>query len=163
MIARRSSAAPLLVAALVGGALALGACSQTRSHQGFVIENTLVSAIQPGTDTKDSVMNTLGRPTFTGSFDQNDWYYVSRETRNMAYSKPRPSQQTVLHIRFDRSGNVASVDHRGLEEVASIHPSHDKTPTLGSRRSLFDELFGNIGAVGATGKTAPTTDNPNPQ
>jgi outer membrane protein assembly factor BamE (lipoprotein component of BamABCDE complex) len=148
---------------MIGGAVALGGCAQSRGHQGFVLENTLVSAIQPGTDTKDSVMNTLGRPTFTGSFDQNDWYYVSRETKNMAYSKPRPDKQTVLHIRFDRAGNVASIDRRGLEEVASIHPSGDKTPTLGSRRSLFDELFGNIGAVGAAGKTAPTTDNPNPQ
>ena len=161
MIARRSRAAPLLIAVAIG-ALALGGCTQVRSHQGFVLENTLVSAIQPGTDNKDSVMNTLGRPTFTGSFDQNDWYYVSRDTRNMAYSMPHPDKQTVLHVHFDANGNVASIDRRGMEEVASIRPSSDKTPTLGSRRSLFDELFGNIGAVGAQGKTAPTTDNPNP-
>ncbi len=161
MIARRS-AAPILIGAMLAGAAALGGCTPQRLHQGFVLENTLVSAIQPGTDTKDSVMNTLGRPTFTGSFDQSDWYYVSRDTKNMAYNQPHPSKQTILHIHFDRSGNVASVDQRGLEEVASIHPSHDKTPTLGSRRSLFDELFGNIGAVGAAGKGAPTTDNPNP-
>jgi outer membrane protein assembly factor BamE (lipoprotein component of BamABCDE complex) len=81
----------------------------------------------------------------------------------MAYNQPHPSSQTILHIRFDQSGNVASVDHRGLEQVAAIHPSNDKTPTLGSHRSLFDELFGNIGAVGAQGRGAPTTDNPNPQ
>ena len=162
MIARRSSAAPLLLGVMLAGALALGGCTRVRTHQGFVLENTLVSSIQPGTDTKDSVMNTLGRPTFTGSFDQNDWYYVSRDTQNMAYSMPRANQQTVLHVHFDANGNVASVDRRGLEQVASIHPSSDKTPTLGSRRSLFDELFGNIGAVGTQGKGAPTTDNPNP-
>ena len=162
MIARRRRAAPLLFGAMLAGALALGGCTKVVSHQGFVLEDTLVNAIQPGTDTKDSVMNTLGRPSFTGSFDQNDWYYFSRDTKNMAYNQPHPDKQTVLHIRFDAQGNVASVDRRGLEQVASIHPSKDKTPTLGSRRSLFDELFGNIGAVGAAGKGAPTTDNPNP-
>jgi outer membrane protein assembly factor BamE (lipoprotein component of BamABCDE complex) len=162
MISRRSSAAPLVFGAMVAGALALGGCTRVVSHQGFVLEDTLVNAIQPGTDTKDSVMNTLGRPTFTGSFDQNDWYYVSRDTKNMAYNMPHPDKQTVLHVRFDANGNVASVDRRGLEQVASIHPSDDKTPTLGRRKSLFDELFGNIGAVGAAGKGAPTTDNPNP-
>ena len=162
MIARRRRAAPALIGAMFAGVLVLGGCTRVVSHQGFVLEDTLVSAIQPGTDTKDSVMNTLGRPSFTGSFDQNDWYYFSRDTKNMAYNQPHPDKQTVLHIRFDAQGNVASVDRRGLEQVASIHPSKDKTPTLGSRRSLFDELFGNIGAVGTAGKGAPTTDNPNP-
>ena len=50
---------------------------------------------------------------------------------------------------------------QGLELIASISPSNDKTPTLGSHRSLFQELFGNIGAVGQQGEHAPTTDNPN--
>jgi outer membrane protein assembly factor BamE (lipoprotein component of BamABCDE complex) len=164
MIARRSSAAPFLIGAAIAGALALGGCTAVRQHQGYIMENTLANAIQPGTDNKDSVMNTLGRPTFAGTFDQNDWYYVARDTRNMGYSLPHPIDQTVLHIHFDQAGNVASIDRRGLEQVASIHPSKDKTPTLGSHRSLFDELFGNIGSVGTMGgaKGAPTTDNPNP-
>jgi outer membrane protein assembly factor BamE (lipoprotein component of BamABCDE complex) len=163
MIARRSSAAPLLIGAIAVGALALGGCSAVRIHQGYVMETTLTNAIQPGTDNKESVMNTLGRPTFSGTFDQNDWYYVSRDTRNMGYSQPHAIDQAILHVHFDQAGNVASIDRRGLEQVASIHPSKDKTPTLGSHRSLFDELFGNIGAVGAAGKGAPTTDNPNGQ
>lgn len=162
MIARRSSAAPLFIGATIVGALALGACSPVRLHHGYVLENTLTAAIQPGTDNKDSVMNTLGRPSFAGTFDQNDWYYVSRDTRNMGYSEPHAIGQTILHVHFDRNGNVASIDRRGMEQVASIRPSHDKTPTLGSRRSLFDELFGNIGAVGTAGQGAPTRDNPNP-
>ncbi|HEY1607006.1 MAG TPA: outer membrane protein assembly factor BamE [Allosphingosinicella sp.] len=163
MIARRSSAAPFILGAIVVGAFALGGCSALRIHQGYVMETTLANAIQPGTDNKESVMNTLGRPTFSGTFDQNDWYYVSRDTRNMGYSQPHAIDQTILHVHFDQAGNVASIDRRGLEQVASIHPSKDKTPTLGNHRSLFDELFGNIGAVGTAGKGAPTTDNPNPQ
>jgi outer membrane protein assembly factor BamE (lipoprotein component of BamABCDE complex) len=139
-----------LTAIAVG--LALAGCTQVRDHQGFVIDPTLASAIQPGTDTKDSVLNTLGRPSFTSEFDQRDWYYFSRDTKNMAYNSPRPSDQTVLHIRFDDKGNVVSVDRRGLEQVASIRPSGDKTPTLGRRKSLLDELFGNIGAVGVPGQ-----------
>jgi outer membrane protein assembly factor BamE (lipoprotein component of BamABCDE complex) len=162
MIARRSRVASLLAAGLFAGTLLLGGCAPVRTHQGFVVENTLISAIQPGTDNKDSVMNTLGRPTFTDTFEQNDWYYVSRDTKNMAYNAPHPYEQTIVHIHFDRNGNVAAIDHRGLEQVASIHPSGDKTPTLGSRHSLFDELFGNIGAVGTAGTNAPTRDNPNP-
>jgi len=137
-----------LVAALVAGS-ALGGCAPLRDHQGFLLDETLASAIQPGTDTRDSVMNTLGRPTFTGGFDQNDWYYLSRETKNMAFNMPKADTQTVLHIRFDAAGNVAKVERKGMEQVASITPYSDKTPTLGRRRSLWDEIFGNIGTVGS--------------
>jgi len=75
---------------------------------------------------------------------------------------PRPSEQVVLHIRFDGAGNVETVRRTGLELVANIEPGGGKTPTLGSERSLFEELFGNIGAVGQSGRGAPTADNPNP-
>jgi hypothetical protein len=62
----------------------------------------------------------------------------------------------VLHIRFDERGNVASVEKTGLEKVARIDPTNGKTPTLGRERGFFQELFGNIGTVGAGGLTAPT-------
>jgi outer membrane protein assembly factor BamE (lipoprotein component of BamABCDE complex) len=107
------------------------------------------------------VASTLGRPSFVGQFDQRDWYYVSRGTKNLAFSKPDPDTQMTLHIRFDEAGNVASVERTGLEKVASINPSRDKTPTLGRDRSFFEELFGNIGRVGTTGQAGGTADNPN--
>ena len=146
--------------AMIGSALLLAGCSQVADRQGYVVDETLVTAIQPGVDNRDSVVGTLGRPTFVGQFDQRDWYYVSRNTRQFAFNTPHPVAQTVLHVRFDQAGNVASVERTGLEKVASIDPSSNKTPTLGRERSFFEELFGNIGTVGATGQSAGTADNP---
>ena len=148
-----------LIAALAGAALTSG-CTKIGLHQGYVADETLVAAIQPGVDNKESVQTTLGRPTFTGQFNENDWYYVSRDTRNYAFSQPNVSGQTVLRVRFDAAGNVVAVDRRGTEQIASIDPSADKTPTLGRDRSLLEELFGNIGAVGSGGMQAPTGNSP---
>jgi outer membrane protein assembly factor BamE (lipoprotein component of BamABCDE complex) len=100
-------------------------------------------------DNKDSVQKTLGRPTFTGQFDPNDWYYVSRDTQQLAFRAPKVVDQTVLHVRFDPAGNVTAVNRSGKELVANIDPYGRQTPTLGRRRSFFDELFGNIGTVGS--------------
>lgn len=140
----------------VAGGLAAGACTKTQDIQGYLVDETLVAAVQPGIDNKDSVQNTLGRPTFTGTFDQNDWYYVSRRTKNFAFNYPKVNQQTVLRVHFDQAGNVASVERKGMEQIVSIDPMHDKTPTLGREKSIWDELFGNIGAVGAPGANGPT-------
>ncbi|WP_206517755.1 outer membrane protein assembly factor BamE [Sphingobium algorifonticola] len=152
---------PLAISAL---ALLLGAsgCARIRTHQGYQVDKLLVDSVQPGIDNRESVELTLGRPTFTAQFGQQDWYYVSRDMRQLAFASPRPTDQTVLRVRFDPAGNVVAVDRTGLEQVARISPSGDKTPTLGRNRSLFDEIFGNIGAVGAGGAPGGGAGGPGP-
>ncbi|MGL5839665.1 MAG: outer membrane protein assembly factor BamE [Sphingorhabdus sp.] len=139
----------LKLTVLAGAALAIQGCTQFRGHQGYIGDATLMSSIQPGVDNRESVQSTLGRPTFTGQFGSNDWYYFARDTKQLAFRNPRPTAQTVLHIQFDSAGNVAAVNQKGMENVVRLNPNGDKTPTLGRNTSFFEELFGNIGAVGA--------------
>ncbi len=141
---------PTLIALALGAAM-LSGCAGVRDHRGYVLDRTLASAIQPGVDNRDSVMKTLGRPTFTGQFSDADWYYVARDTAQLAFRSPHVTEQTVLHVRFDPAGNVAAVDRMGKEQIASVSPMRGATPTLGRKRSFFDDVFGNIGVVGAGG------------
>jgi outer membrane protein assembly factor BamE (lipoprotein component of BamABCDE complex) len=144
--------------ALVGLSLLVltSGCGRIREHRGYTMDETLAAAIKPGVDNRDSVESTLGRPTFTGQFDQRDWYYVSRDTRQLAFAMPKPTAASVLHVRFDERGNVATVEKTGLEKVARIDPMNATTPTLGRKRGFFRELFGNIGSIGAGGMQVPT-------
>ena len=135
---------------MVGAALLAG-CAGIHNHRGAVIDQELASAIQVGVDNKDSVAKTLGRPSFTAQFNPNDWYYVSRDTKTVAFRNPGVLRQTVLRIRFDQAGNVAKVERSGKELVASINPEDYQTPTLGRKTNLFDELFGNIGTISQPG------------
>jgi outer membrane protein assembly factor BamE (lipoprotein component of BamABCDE complex) len=142
---RRTALIGISLLALTSG------CARIHEHRGYTMDATLAAAIRPGVDNRDSVESTLGRPTFTGQFDQRDWYYVSRDTRQLAFSMPKATGTTVLHVRFDPQGNVAGVERTGLEKVAKIEPMHAITPTLGRKRGFFRELFGNIGTIGAGG------------
>jgi len=150
---------PRLAAILVVAALA-GGCTAIRDHRGYIIDEVLVSAIQPGVDNRESVQGTLGRPTFTGQFSDRDWYYVSRQTKQLAFNSPRPTDQTVLHVRFTEAGTVESVQRTGLELARAIDPMGGRTPTLGQDRSFFEDIFGNIGALGTRGQQGQTSDNP---
>jgi outer membrane protein assembly factor BamE (lipoprotein component of BamABCDE complex) len=133
----------------------LAGCAGVRAHKGAVVDPQLAAAIQAGVDNKASVEKTLGRPSFTGQFTPNDWYYVSRDTNQFAFRNPRVAQQTVYRVRFDQAGNVIGIDKTGKELVAAIDPTDRKTPTLGRKRSFFDELFGNIGTVGTATSSSP--------
>jgi len=139
------------VSTIALAALLASGCASNRVHKGAVLDPQLVSSIQPGVDNKDSVQKLLGTPTLTGGFAPNEWYYVSRDTNQLAFRNPRVVKQTVMLVRFDPAGNVASIQRTGKELVLDVNPSHRATPTLGRDKSLFDELFGNIGSVGGAG------------
>jgi outer membrane protein assembly factor BamE (lipoprotein component of BamABCDE complex) len=155
-----NSTKPMALMLLTTLALGASACSRVPGHQGFIADEPLVAGIQPGIDNRESVEKTLGRPSFIGQFTPNEWFYVSRQTKQLAFALPSPVQQMVLRVQFDARGNVAGVERTGLEKVARINPEGDKTPTLGKDRSFFEDLFGNIGAVGAVGQGGGSADNP---
>ncbi|WP_294079271.1 outer membrane protein assembly factor BamE [Sphingomonas sp.] len=153
--------ARVLLAAMSGLCLlGAGACAPLRGYQGYVIDPDLVNSVQPGVDNRESVLATLGKPTLTSQFNQGEWYYVGRATRNYAFNDPKAIDQTTLRITFDDKGTVREVTRTGAEQIVSINPSNKKTPTLGRKRGFFEDLFGNIGTVGAPGVGGGAGDGP---
>lgn len=141
-------------AALVALALMAGGCQAIKDKRGYLADTTLMQSVQPGIDNMQSVEKTLGRPTFTSDYGQPTWYYVSSTTSRKPFNSPNIKDHSVFAVNFDAAGNVASIDQTGMERVAKLDPDGDKTPTLGRERTFLEDLFGNIGAVGAGGAGA---------
>ena len=139
------------IAAVVLTALALSACASIKDHRGYLVDFPLLDSVQPGIDNQMSVERMLGRPSFISQYGAKDWYYISTNTRQAAFGRPKPHEQLLVRIAFDAKGNVAAVTRSGMETVANISPDGDKTPTLGRERTFLEDLFGNIGQVGAGG------------
>ena len=139
--------------AIMGGAMlaALAGCTSIKDHRGYLVDQALIDSVQPGVDNKVSVERTLGRPTFVSQFGEPAWYYVSVDSQQAAFTRPRTKQQMVLRITFDPAGNVRALEKRGAEQVVRLDPDGHATPTLGRDRTFIEDLFGNIGAVGAGG------------
>lgn len=131
--------------------LAASGCTAIKNNQGYIVDTDLVDSVQPGVDTKQSIARSLGRPTERSMWDDNVWYYISRNTSQRAFFRPVPTAQNILILTFDENEVVQTVERRGLENAVSIDPSGKRTPTLGRESSLFDDIFGNIGSVGGVG------------
>ena len=143
-------------------ALALTAgCASIKDHRGYFADPALVASIQPGVDNRLSVERTLGRPTFTSQFGAPSWYYVATNTAQAPFGRPKTTEQSILKVNFDAAGNVSTVALTGKEHVVDLDPDSDKTPTLGRERGFFEDLFGNIGAVGAGAGAGNTQGGPN--
>lgn len=157
MIMKKTPAAAakflLFVAA---SSLAVAGCARIRDNQGYIVDQQLVSNIAPGVDNKESVERTLGRPTFESKWNDDIWYYVSRNTEQLAFMPPNATSQQVMVVTFDEAGNVADIENReGFDQVAYFSPEEDETPVYGRDSSLFQEIFGNIGRVSSIPAGAP--------
>ena len=141
---RRLATATVLAAVV----MTAPACTRIRNNIGYVVDESLVASIQPGVDNRASVQGTLGRPSAASQWDDVNWYYISRNTRQFAFRDPAVDLQSILIVSFDAKGNVAKVERRGKDQIADISPDSDKTPTLGRKGGLLQDLFGNIGRTG---------------
>jgi outer membrane protein assembly factor BamE (lipoprotein component of BamABCDE complex) len=136
-------------------AIGMASCTSIRQARGYVTDALLVDAIQPGIDNQRSVEMTLGRPSFTSQYGTPTWYYISSVTGQRAFRSPRIRSHSVLAVKFDASGNVTDTNRSGISRVVFLYPDGKETPTLGRERSFLEDLFGNIGTVGAPGAGGP--------
>ena len=139
------------IGATLAAALLAAGCTPIVSHRGYLNDEFLIQSVQPGVDNRQSVERALGKPSFESQFGEPVWYYVGSNTAQKPFTTPRITEHSVLAVRFDQAGNVSRVERTGMEQVARIVPENDKTPTLGRERTFLEDLFGNIGQVGAAG------------
>jgi outer membrane protein assembly factor BamE (lipoprotein component of BamABCDE complex) len=143
--------AKLQAGCVLSVAILTSGCASIENHKGYINDEVLIAAVQPGLDNRESVRGTLGAPTLTSQFGEPVWYYVSSRTEQAPFTRPRIQDHSVLAVRFDPAGNVVSATRSGMENVVRLDPESDETPTLGRERSFLEDLFGNIGTVGAPG------------
>ena len=126
-----------------------GGCSTIRDHRGYLVDPALTQSVLPGVDNRLSVERSLGQPTLKSQFGQQSYYYISLDTAQKPFARPRIYAGSIMRVAFDSAGNVQAVTRDGVEHAVRLEPDKHKPPTLGRDRSFFEDLFGNIGSVGA--------------
>lgn len=138
---------PIRAAALIaaGAVFTLGACTpEIRSH-GFAPDPEILGTVQSGSDTRGSVRRKVGRPSSTGVFTQNGWYYVATTVEHLTYHEPKVVDRRVVAITFDENDVVASVNTYALEDGRLIDLETRTTPTAGRELTVLEQVLGNIG------------------
>ncbi len=144
---------------LAGSLLALGilgsACTPIKNVRGYVPEPNLVQAVRAGVDNKSSVQAMLGSPSVVSTFEDNNWYYISKRTEKVAFFDDRITEQSIMAVHFDDKGYVTAINNLGLEDAKQINTVGKKTPTRGRELGFFEQIFGNIGRFNNAGAAPP--------
>jgi outer membrane protein assembly factor BamE (lipoprotein component of BamABCDE complex) len=132
--------------------LLAGACSVFQApvvQRGNRVTADQLAEITPGVQTKADVRTVLGSPTQTGMFGDDEWYYISSNTRQRPAGQFAVSDQQTVVVEFDRGGVVRRVRSRDGGDAREVEMVARETPVPGNERTLLQALFGNVGRFGA--------------
>ena len=94
-------------------------------------------------------MDILGSPSTTSAIDASTWYYIYSKAETVAFYHPTVTDRRVLAVSFDDDNKVNNLKYYGLEEGKIISYVDRTTPTRGRELTVLQQLFGNLGRLGA--------------
>jgi outer membrane protein assembly factor BamE (lipoprotein component of BamABCDE complex) len=142
----------IIAATLLIGTFMASGCNPILRTHGYVPTNDAKpQAINPNTDTKATVLASLGSPSIEGTFDEVDesdtWYYINQVRERYAYLRPQIQEQTITAVTFNVDGQVMRVAEYGIEDRRIVNYSNAETPTRGRELSVLEQIFGTIGRL----------------
>jgi outer membrane protein assembly factor BamE (lipoprotein component of BamABCDE complex) len=140
-----------LAGAMLAGALALGGCSlfiPPEQIRGNRVAPEELGKLVPGTTTEAAARAVLGSPTAQGTFDPNQWYYITETTRPVIGGTHSVLDQGVVVLSFNQAGVLSHIDRLGRHAALPAPIVAGTTPSPGTSAGFFQQLIGNIGRVG---------------
>ena len=161
---------PALLAVLLGGCAYLPPAPEMPrqvfttpvTNRGHSVTAEQLAQINPGVTTRADVQALLGSPSQTGTFSDENWYYISGVTQLRPGRGIALRAQNTVTVAFSPNGTVSDVRQTNLNEIPQVNFVARETPSPGNERSLLQALFGNVGRFGPTpgGQTAGTAGGP---
>jgi outer membrane protein assembly factor BamE (lipoprotein component of BamABCDE complex) len=156
---RKPAFGPLLLLAV----LMVGACSKLAPPpvpRGNRVEAEKLAQISAGVQTRSDVAALLGPPTARGTFDDENWYYISGNTQVMPGRYLELRDRVVVVVSFDRRGVVQDIRQLQPSDGQDVGMISRETPVPGTERNLLQALFGNIGRPSLSDTASSTMNNP---
>jgi outer membrane protein assembly factor BamE (lipoprotein component of BamABCDE complex) len=94
----------------------LTACSPIVRTHGYAPSDADLAEVVVGVDTRDSLAETVGRPSAQGLLNETGWFYVQSRFRQVGPREPQEFERQVVAISFDEAGVVQNVERFGLED-----------------------------------------------
>lgn len=148
----RSAASSALIVAF------LAACQPIYANRGYLADPQAVAQVTPGKSTKADVTRLMGSPSTISTFDPNVWYYINRQTDQVAFFDPTLLNQRVYVVQFDQHGTVKDLQTRD-NDTHEVEMIDRTTPAPGRELTFFEQLIGNFGATNKSKKTDKKDDH----
>lgn len=119
------------------------ACVSRDVYRGHELTRSLIAKLQVHKSTKDDVVDLVGHPSFSSTFDDNVWYYVNMKRIGVSPFNKGVSSHKVLELRF-KNNILDGVTMREGSKVTKDFNSK-KTYIQGDDTSSLKDFVRNLG------------------
>ncbi|NBD28772.1 MAG: outer membrane protein assembly factor BamE [Alphaproteobacteria bacterium] len=130
--------------------VALSACSPVQRFHGYAPDDTQLAEIEVGQDSRETVVEKVGRPGVAGVMEGGAWYYVQSDWVERGWRAPVETRREVVAISFDNRDRVSNIERFGLQDGQVVALSRRVTTTGPSGQSILRQLLGSIGRFSPT-------------
>lgn len=128
----------------------LGACSPIYTNHGYVPDQTDLSKIQVGKDTRATVREKIGDPSTTGLMKPAEWFYVQSWFKTVGAFAPKVTKREVVAISFNKAGKVSNIERFGLKQGHAVVLSRRVTTANVKGVGFLQQLFRSVGQFNAS-------------
>jgi len=136
--------------AMLGALVAATACTTIYRNHGYTPSEDELASLVVGVDTRDSVLDTVGRPSAGGVLNDSGAYYVSSRFQHYAYQKPRAIERLLVAVTFDEAGVVENIERFTLEDGQVVPLSRRVTDSNIKGVTFLRQLLGSFGNLDAS-------------
>lgn len=131
---------------LIGSVLViLAGCAATFTNHGYTPTEAELESIIVGVDNRDSVEETVGRPSSTGVLQEGGWFYISSKVRYYTYNEPEVIDRQLVAISFNSRGTVTNIERFTLADGQVITLSRRVTKTGIKGVGFIQQMLRNLG------------------
>lgn len=124
--------------------LVLTACAPRFSSHGHQVDPFQLEQFSIGASNKIDVLDELGKPSFTGAFDEDKLYYVSQYMRQAAAGKSETIDREIYIFTFDEAGVLSQIDIKDETTGITVITLDAVTPTPGDGYGVVEQVFSNL-------------------
>ncbi len=126
-------------------AIMAAACTPIYRDHGYAPTEAELTAVVVGKDTRETVTESIGRPSASGVLADDQWFYVQSRYLQRGIKAPQEIDRQVVVITFADAGTVSNVERFGLEDGQVVALSRRVTETNIQGVTFIGQLLGNFG------------------
>ncbi|MFI3242014.1 MAG: outer membrane protein assembly factor BamE [Alphaproteobacteria bacterium] len=112
--------------------------------QGSMPPQSKINMLEVGAS-KGEVLDLLGNPSNVSPIDVNTWIYMKSQMKKIAFLKPTLVSRDILVVKFDKEGNVVSINRADITDGKQIIIDEEKTiANEANEQNFFEKAFGKL-------------------
>ena len=113
-------------------------------HHGREIPDKILRELKVNESTKEEVLELLGNPSSSSTFDDNTWYYISLKKQGVSMFKSKITDQTVIRLKFKKNILIEMKKYK-KDKSKDFKFSKKETQVKGDKHTVLKDFIHNLG------------------